>query len=73
MEKSSSACRLVMICTNPSKVIDPIRSRWAFASRRRVFRCPWCIDAARARGRAHRRRDTARAGPRRSARWPSIT
>lgn len=27
MEKASSTCRLIMCCSNPSKVIDPIRSR----------------------------------------------
>lgn len=27
MEKYSGACRLVMACTNASKVIDPVRSR----------------------------------------------
>ena len=27
MEKHSTSCRLVLVCNNPSKVIDPVRSR----------------------------------------------
>ena len=72
MEKSSSACRLVMICTNPSKVIDPIRSRCLgiriaapCVSVSLVFSTRYVVDAATARGGLRRRRDTARAGPRR--------
>ena len=77
MEKSSSACRLVMICTNPSKVIDPIRSRCLgiriaapCVSVSLVFSTRYVVDAATARGGLRRRRDTARAGPRRRS-WAS--
>ena len=68
---TSSACGpLVMICTNPSKVIDPIRSRcWAFASRLRVFRCPWCFQrgtSSTRRGRRGRFWRSTRHRPRRS-------
>ena len=56
MEKSSSACRLVMICTNPSKVIDPIRSRCLgiriaapCVSVSLVFSTRYVVDAATAR------------------------
>ena len=56
MEKSSSACRLVMICTNPSKVIDPIRSRCLgiriaapCVSVSLVFSTRYAVDAATAR------------------------